>query len=356
LHQSAGDEIYTDLMPPFVHPRLINHPFGDPSLFFSFQFEKRALLFDVGDIRALSPKDILKISHVFVSHTHMDHFIGFDWLLRLWLGRGKKVHLYGPAGIIGNVEGKLAGYTWNLASTYSNILVLNVTEVHTDYLLTQKYVCQNRFKPLSQDHRKPFSGILLREPSFTVSATILDHFVPCLGFAFEEVFHVNIKKAALQELNLQVGPWLKQFKEALYAEKAPESVFTVTQPHLSEAIVFTLGDLTQRIAKITPGQKIVYITDAAYHRSNKERIIRLAENADHLFIEAAFLDHDAKLASAKAHLTARQAGLIAAQANVKRLTVFHFSPRYTHQAHLLEEEAQLAFKRFRQGPKASLVS
>jgi len=61
-------------MPPLINPRLVNPPFGDPGLFAPFFHKKRALLFDLGDISSLSPKDILKITHCFVSHAHMDHF------------------------------------------------------------------------------------------------------------------------------------------------------------------------------------------------------------------------------------------------------------------------------------------
>ena len=105
-------------MRPSFHPRLINDPFSDPGLFIPFLFEKRALMFDLGDLSSLSSKDLLKVSHVFVTHTHMDHFIGFDTLLRTLLGRDKTLHLFGPPDFFQHVEGKLAGYTWNLVSEF----------------------------------------------------------------------------------------------------------------------------------------------------------------------------------------------------------------------------------------------
>ena len=96
-----------DPMSARFHPRLVNDPFDDPALYIPFAFEKRALLFDLGDLSRLPPKDILKISHCFVSHTHMDHFCGFDRLLRICLGRPRQLHLYGPEGFLHNLEGKL---------------------------------------------------------------------------------------------------------------------------------------------------------------------------------------------------------------------------------------------------------
>ncbi|HJO61635.1 MAG TPA: MBL fold metallo-hydrolase, partial [Desulfobacterales bacterium] len=55
-------------------------------------------MFDLGDICSLLPRNILKITHVFITHTHMDHFIGFDKLMRIFLGREKMLHFYGPKG------------------------------------------------------------------------------------------------------------------------------------------------------------------------------------------------------------------------------------------------------------------
>ena len=112
-------------MGPSFLPRLVNGPFDDPALYIPFRHEKRALLFDLGDIASLSSRDILKITHIFVTHTHMDHFSGFERVLRLFLGRDKDLFLYGPQGFIDNVAGKLAGYCWNLVENYENRFTLH---------------------------------------------------------------------------------------------------------------------------------------------------------------------------------------------------------------------------------------
>lgn len=333
-------------MRPSFLPRLVNGPFDDPGLFIPFLLEKRAIIFDLGDIYSLSTRDILKISHVFISHTHMDHFIGFDRLLRLFLGREQHLYLYGPEGFLKNVEGKLAGYSWNLVEHYSNLFALIVTEVHPDHMITRNYICQNRFIPASEDIKQPFNGLLHKEPALSVSAEILDHSIPCLGFTIEEQFHINIMKESVAGLGLEVGPWLNEFKQALYNNKDLDSEFEVKYGRqASSKKRFILGDLAKRIALITPGQKVSYIVDAGYSKSNVEKIVRLAKNADHLFIEAAFLEKDRDIAEKKCHLTARQAGSIAGKAGVKQFTPFHFSPRYKGLGHLLEKEAMDAYNR-----------
>ena len=324
-------------MRPSFLPRLVNGPFDDPSLFIPLFFEKRAVIFDLGDTYSLSSRDILKISHIFITHTHMDHFIGFDRLLRLVLGRSQDLYLYGPDNFIKNVEGKLAGYSWNLVENYTNQLILHVTEVHEDHLLTKDYICQNEFLPDSKEVKHAFKETLLKEPSFSVLTRVLDHSLPCLGFTLEERFHVNIIKDAVAGLGLEIGPWLTEFKQALFNHQNPDSEFEVRCRKQQQK--FILGDLTKQIALITPGQKISYIADVAYNESNMEMIVDLVKDSDHLFIEASFLEKDKDIAEKKCHLTARQAGLIAGKANVKQMTPFHFSPRYQGQGHMLEKEA-----------------
>lgn len=330
-------------MRPSFHPRLVNGPFDDPGLFIPFLFEKRAVLFDLGDIYSLSARDIFKISHVFITHTHMDHFAGFDRLLRLFLGREKTIYMYGPKGFSENVKGKLAGYSWNLVENFSNRFELHVTEIHQEHLLTNHYLCQNGFIPTQKAIKEPFTGTLISEPTVSVSAVILDHSIPCLGFKIEEQFHVNILKDRVFSLGLEIGPWLREFKEALFNNKDPDSKFEVLfGKNNSKKRKFILGNLTDKIALITPGQKVAYIVDVIYSKSNVEKIVEFAKNVDHLFIEAAFLEKHKDIAKTKNHLTAWQAGSIAGMARAKQFTLLHFSPRYTEQGHLLEEEAREA--------------
>ena len=327
-------------MPPAFHPRLVNPPFGDPGLYIPFSFHKRAILLDLGEIDALASKDLLKLSHVFVSHTHMDHFSGFDRLLRLLLGRAHQLSLYGPKGFLKNVEGKLSGYTWNLVKNYCDALEIIVTEIHPDTAVTCCYRCEDGFIPKQDYQSGGFNGTLVKDPSFTITARVLDHGIPCLGFAIEEPFHVNIIKENLKQMGLGVGSWLRQFKDALYQAQGRDQLFT-----LPDGRILGLQQLAKDIALITPGQKIAYITDVVCTAENLSAMYPLVKEADHLFIEAAFIHEDAALAFQKRHLTARQAGEIAAWAKAKRFTPFHYSPRYSGLGHQLEAEARHAYER-----------
>src|SRR5258706_9553046 len=103
-------------MRPLSHPSLVIGRYGDPTVYVETLFETHSVLFDLGEIASLSPRRIQRIDQIFVSHAHIDHFVGFDHLLRSLVGRKKTVHLYGPGGSQGKSAGalidrqRLAGY------------------------------------------------------------------------------------------------------------------------------------------------------------------------------------------------------------------------------------------------------
>jgi len=265
--------------------------------------------------------------------------------LRLFLGRAKQLNVYGPKGFLKNAEGKLAGYAWNLVENYNYHLSLNLTEIRSENLITKEYHCRNQFLSSEKALELPFDAILHEEAAFSVSGVLLDHSIPCLGYSLHERFHVNIVKEGLVTLGLETGPWLSRFKQALYSQTDPNSKFEVQAADRPQPKTFCLGELTEQIARITSGQKITYIADVLYSEANSRRIVEFAKNSDHLFLEAAFLERDHEIAKKRYHLTARQAGELAARAGVKRFTIFHFSPRYTHQEDLLYQEAAEAYNR-----------
>ncbi len=323
-------------------PRLVNGPFEDPVLFVAFGYAHRALIFDLGDIHALAPKDLLKISHAFVSHTHMDHFCGFDRLLRICLGRPKRLWLCGPEGFLDNLAGKLAGYSWDLKDNYADSLCIEALELLPGACRHQTFECRHGFVPQAPAREQPCGPALIEEPDFSVAAAVLRHSSGCLGFRLSERFHVNILKPALKSLGLSVGPWVSRFKAALYEAAAPDSPVTADTADGGQR-TFALAELARALVRVSEGQKIAYVTDAADTPDNEQAIFELIRGADQLFIEAAFLERDAPLARRRHHLTAGRAGTLAGLAGVKQLYLMHFSPRYTGCGGLLEEEARRAF-------------
>lgn len=327
-------------MPKTFQPRLVNGPFEDPSLYLLFGFHRRAFLFDLGANLSLAAKDLLKVSDVFVSHTHLDHFIGFDHLLRICLHRPRPLRLFGPSGIADNVEGKLRGYTWNLTEDYP--FAIEVWEVEPDRKSSFWFRADRQFRR-EEVRQESFNGILLEEEEFFVSTAILDHRIPSLAFAVEEREKIQIRRERLEALGAEPGPWLKTLKRLIRA--GAEDPTKMWVPSEGGGRFMTLGELKKELVLISRGEKVSYVVDALFSPENLSRIVSLVKGSDLLFCEASFLEKDKEQADLRYHLTARQAGEIARRAGVEELHVFHFSPRYALRSQELVREALEEFHR-----------
>ena len=337
-------------MTPSFSSYLVNDCFGDPGVYVEVRWSKRALLFDLGHNDALGATRLLRANDLFVSHTHMDHFIGFDAVVRVALGRGKTLRLYGPPGLIDNVHGKLRGYTWNLVDGYP--LSIDVREFGRQDVRQVTFHAANGFlpsdptiQPLAVD---PGTGLftVLEDPMLTVTAVALNHRIPSFAYALEERFHINVNKQKLHEAGLPVGGWLKDVKQYLWGGKPDDFRFTAVlfDEHRRMEREFVLGNFARQFLTISRGQKLAYVVDTRYDDDNEAKIVALAKHADLFYCESPYLDIDAEKARDRYHLTARQAGIMARKASVRDLMVFHFSPRYTGQGEAIEQEAQDAFR------------
>jgi ribonuclease Z len=322
-----------------VQPRLVNGPFDDPGAILDFRFGRRAILFDLGDLGALPAREVARVSHAFVSHAHMDHFAGFDRLLRLALHRPGPLTLVGPGGFVEQVERRIGSYSWNLLGPASPSLVLHVAEFAGGRLArAAEFPEREAFR--RRDVPAPVlpDGCVLDEPDLAVTAVELDHGIPSLAFRLQERRRVNVMRGALDARGLAPGPWLADAKAAL-RRGAPDdaSIATPTGP-------VTLGDLRDGVLREGPGQAVAYVTDAIFHAENARRIVSLARGADQLLVEAVFLEEDAAVAASRGHLTAAQAGRLAREAGARHATPFHHSPRYLDRPDALREEFERAFR------------
>jgi ribonuclease Z len=337
-------------------PRLVNDEFGDPGLYVGFRDERRALLFDLGDITVLPPRKLMRLSHVFVTHTHMDHFSGFDHLLRVVLGRKTGVVLVGGPDFIAQVEHKLRAYTWNVVHRYEVELVLDVREIGTDGRGGRAtFSSRRRFERESGAPFEVADDVLHDETTFRVRGRFVDHEMPCLAYAIEEKAHVKVGKDRLESLGLSTGSWLRELKQAVLTGAPDETPIRMQwrDRHGEHVMTRPMSELRHLVLDVVPGQRIGYVTDLRYTEPNVRTLSQLLAGVDLLFIESVFLDEDREHGARKNHLTAYQAGEIARQIGARAIVPFHFSPRYENRSAEVIAEVQAAWSGTPAPPRAT---
>jgi ribonuclease Z len=349
-----------------LDPHLTNEAFGDPGLFVDLRDAHRALLFDLGDIAALPPRKLMRLSQVFVTHAHMDHFAGFDHLLRVVLGRKDRVVLHGGPGFVDQVEHKLRAYTWNVVHRYEVPLVIEARDVApagadgvpepghcARFDSRDAFVRQDcagtRSRPPTRDTTHPPTGeppdVIHDEATLRVRARFVDHGIPCLAYALEEKARVRLAKDRVAALGLGVGAWLRALKDAVLAGAPDDTPIDVRWRDRDgdHAEARTVGELAHLVLDVVPGRRIGYVTDLRYTDGNVAALAALLDGVDVLYIECVFLEADAAHGARKHHLTARQAGEIAGRVHARHVVPFHFSPRYEGRVAEIEAEMRAAW-------------
>src|SRR5207253_8962765 len=113
---------------------------------------REGFLLDAGDLSALTGRDLLRVADLTIAHMRMDHFTGFDALLRVHVGRDKVLRVSGPPGICERVEHELQAYDWDLVERYDSDLLFDVCELGPDGpLASARFRFKRRFErePLS---------------------------------------------------------------------------------------------------------------------------------------------------------------------------------------------------------------
>ena len=316
-----------------VDVALLNGVFGDPLLHVRLRHHGRSLLFDLGEGGRLPARIAHQVTDVFISHAHMDHISGFQWLLRSRFGARPPCRVYGPPGLVQHIAGFFQCFLWDRIGAQGS--VFEVMELHGNRLRRSRIRAGN-------PHCERLEAVPLREnivyeeAGFCVRAVTLDHHTPVLAFAFEPNMEINVRKDRLSAMGLEPGPWIGDLKEQLLARN-PQAMITL--PNGSTQSAGSLGD---ELVLIKPGKKLVYATDLADTPDNRQRLVALAKHAHTLFCEAPFIEAHAEQGQRTGHLTARACGEIASAAGVARLIPFHFSRRYADDPQQLFDELSAA--------------
>lgn len=231
-----------------------------------------------------------RISHVFISHLHGDHYLGLMGLLSTFhlQGRNNDLHLYGQQELMDIVEIQL-----RLSNT------------------------QLRYNLIFHPIRPYASEIIYEDEDIMVGTIILNHRIPCTGFLFRE--KPRPRKLKIEKLNEYQIPF------AQYARIKSGDDFTT-----SDGLCIPNTELTDRPV---PHLSYAYCSDTVY----MPELAGLLRGVDVLYHEATFM-HDMKdRALATYHTTAKEAAILAQQSEVKKLLIGHFSARYKQLEPLLEE-------------------
>jgi ribonuclease Z len=264
--------------------------------------EGRMLLFDAGEGIQISLKrgglGIRNLDAVAITHLHADHVLGLPGIMmfRAQCEDPGPLTVIGPPGIRRFVRHTLEDLRYRL-------------NFRIDYV---------EWDDAAGSTAWSWHGHALRWE-------VLEHSAFCLGYRLDEAgrpgrFH--LERAI--ELGVPEGPLFGE----LQAGKS------VTTP--SGATVRP----DQVLGAERRGRNVVFATDTA----PCDGLRRLCRSADIAFLEGMFTLAHEQEAVEKQHMTADQAGRIAAETEVKKLVLVHLSPRYTHDDEkILRDEARAHF-------------
>lgn len=319
----------------FSELRLVNGSTGDPALFIDYPGTNNALLFDAGENSRLDLKRLGDLEAVFLTHHHIDHFIGFDRILRANLDRDKVLSVFGPEGTIRKVYDRIKSYEHSYFPFQK--LVLKVHELRPGRVRTGLLECARRF-PEPEVAEADWPGpVVYENAELTVEAVPADHTVPCLAFALVEKTGYHPDPVQLAAGALRPGPWVSRALELLRAGAAAETPLEIQGGR------FTLGLLAEQYFAVSRGARVAYVTDTAWSEAVIPGLVKLARRAYRLYCDAYYAQAQGRQAATHRHLTATQAAELARRAKVEQLILMHFAPRYAERYPALLEEARALF-------------
>ncbi|MGL6076478.1 MAG: MBL fold metallo-hydrolase [Fimbriiglobus sp.] len=321
----------------FSNLQLVNGSTGDPVLYIDYPGSQNALLFDAGENDNLTKAQLADLEAVFVTHHHVDHFIGLDRIIRANLDSDKTLHIYGPTKTISRVYDRVKSYDYPFFPFMKLELAVHELDGSTERI--GRFGCATKFAPPVIEE-KPWSGVVCyRNDHMTVEAVPVVHTVPCLAFALVERGGFHLDRTKLQSGLLKGGDWVAEVLKRIEANSNRNDKLTI------QGGEFRLQALIDDYFTESTGARITYITDTFLTDELRPTLVKLAKGATRLFCDSFYAKAQAKDAAKHKHMMAYQAAELAKAAKVEELTIMHFSTRYAGKYDTLLAEASAIFPR-----------
>jgi ribonuclease Z len=229
-----------------------------------------------------------KISRVFISHLHGDHYFGLIGLITTMglQGRIQPLYIHAPAELEPIIS-----------------MQLQVADVQLPYPL--------HFCTLEQE------GVIVDEGKICVTAFKVKHRIACWGFLFrQKKYPRKIEPEATRAHNIPASFYERLQQGEDYASKSGN---TIPNELLTAAA--------------SPAKSYAYCADTIFDESLADKV----KGVSLLYHETTYLHDLAERAAARYHSTSVQAATIALLAGANRLLIGHFSSKYDSLDAFLEE-------------------
>jgi ribonuclease Z len=296
----------------------------DPLLLVRVRATGRSLLFDCGPLHHLAKRTIKSIDAIFISHAHMDHFMGMDAFVRHSMVSGRVYDIYGPPGMAARMERKLGGYDWNLAEDFWSDL--RVHEIHPTHFARTLFSGSQGFRGTFLGREERRDALIYANGHLQVEAALFDHKIPVLGFRITEKPGFQIDPKELESLGLIPGHWLQELKKNYYEKKLSLPIRVNTREGEKK---LSGEDLYGRIRRESPCTSIGYLTDIGATAANFKQAGELFADLSLLICECSYLRNHKDKARRSFHLCTDDARKLA-----EKLRPRFFLPMHLSKSHL----------------------
>ena len=235
-----------------------------------------------------------KLSAVFITHLHGDHCFGLIGMISTFglLGRTAKLDVYAPAALESMLQAQMQ-------------------------LFCHSFDFEVAFHAVDTSKQQ----VIYEDRSLTVESIPLDHRIPCCGYLFKE-------KPTLPHIKRDMIDFYQIPTSQINNIKAGADWMTADGEVVANSRLVEAAEAPRSYA---------YCSDTRYIPTLHERI----KGVTALYHESTYGEDNLQRAEKYFHSTARQAAMVARDAQAGQLLLGHFSSRYEDENVLLQEAKEV---------------